>query len=74
MRNRNAYDSRLTRHATERVFRSILREFQRRQRKKQATKKSESSFWFAEIYEVQSPMTGFQKIKSAKKYSIDKAK
>ena len=37
-------------------------------------KKSESGFWFAEIYEVQSPMTGFQKIKSAKKYSIDKAK
>ena len=31
-------------------------------------------FEFAEIYEVQSPMTGFQKIKSAKKYSIDKAK
>jgi len=37
-------------------------------------KKSESSFWFAEIYEVQSPMTGFQKIKSAKKYNIEKAK
>ena len=31
-------------------------------------------FGFAEIYEVQSPMTGFQKIKSVKKYNTEKAK